>query len=122
MNSDYQAVQDALQGGADPAMLCETCPWDRLCVEPPTMTRADVERQFSDAKRQDEEARAEAGEAGKSRMPMASLLAAVTFAGRDTAGRMCPVFALRLRSGSGRHLADSIRARMKSWDDQEVPS
>jgi|HubBroStandDraft_2_1064218.scaffolds.fasta_scaffold63270_2 hypothetical protein len=50
-------------------------------------------------------------------MPVSTLLTALTLGGRDTAAQVCPVFALRLRSSTGRDIADSIRSTMKNWDD-----
>jgi hypothetical protein len=112
--TDYKPVQDALASGAEPAMLCATCPWDRSCVTPPVMTRADIDSQIAEAAAADKRAMAEQG-AGK--MPVGSLLTALMFGGRDTAAQVCPVFALRLKSGAGRGIADSVRSLMQGWDD-----
>jgi hypothetical protein len=104
--SNYDAVERELASGTQPEVLCATCPWDRLCVQPPEMTKADIEAKMEEAKRQDEQ------QPGKG-LPVGSLLTAITFAGRDQAGRMCPVFALTLRSPEGRKLADAIRQMMR---------
>ena len=119
MSSDYQAVQKALSGGADPSMLCATCPWDRNCFSPPTMTSADIEQCVTEAQREDEAraatARAEGRDAG---MPAGTLVTALLFAGKDTSAQVCPVFALRLRSSGGRKIADMFKSLMQAWDDQ----
>ena len=116
--TDFQAVSKALAGGADPAMLCATCPWDRNCVTPPTMTTADVEAQIAEAARKDDEHLAQARIAGVDPgLPTGSLLTALVVGGRDTSAQVCPVFALRLKSSGGREIADSIRSSMQAWDD-----
>lgn len=119
MSADYSAVQKALASGANPAMLCATCPWDRNCVTPPAMTSAEIEEHIGKASREDQE-RAEAAKArgGEAPMPTATLLSALVYAGKDTSASVCPVFALRLKSSGGRRLADTIRAAMQGWDDQ----
>jgi hypothetical protein len=106
--SDYERVSEALKSGADPAMLCETCPWGRLCVKPPDMTSDDVERQVKAAQRKDESRPDGAGQ-----FPMGALLTTLLYAGKDRNGELCPVFSLRLRSADGRALADGMRALMR---------
>ena len=117
--SDFQPVAKALTEGADPAMLCATCPWDRNCVTPPSMTKADVDQQIAQATEQDkrhaEERTAKGQEPG---MPMGSLLTALMFGGRENTATVCPVFALRLRSSGGRRIADGLKDLMARWDDQ----
>ncbi len=113
--SGYRAVTKALAEGADPAMLCATCPWDRNCINPPAMTSGEIEQQLAEARAKDEAARA-AAPAGKS-MPAATLMTALVYAGRDTAMQACPVLGIRLRSGAGRRIADMMRAAMQSWEE-----
>lgn len=108
----YDAVEKELAAGTPPEMLCATCPWDRLCVKPPAMSRAEVDAQIEKAKARD----AENDPDGKA-MPVGMLMTTLVFAGRSTTGEMCPVFARRLRSPEGRHLADTIRASMQQWGD-----
>jgi len=116
--TDYTTVQKALEDGADPAMLCATCPWDRYCVNPPSMTRAEIDAKIAQAGAEDDRDYVQAVAAGKNPgMPTRSLLTAITFAGKDTAGALCPVFALRLRSSSGRGIADTLKDVMQKWDD-----
>lgn len=117
--SDYTAVQKALSDGASPAMLCTTCPWDRNCVSPPTMTRDEVDAHLAAAARDDEAKAAAAQLMGEPPpMPAGTLMTAIAVGGRDVMGQLCPVFALRLRSGSGRRIADLVRSAMQSWDDE----
>jgi hypothetical protein len=121
VTADYKRVADALATGADPAMLCTTCPWDRFCVVPPTMTAAEVADAIKKAEADDaakaEKARAE----GKpDSMPIGALLTAVTVGGRDQQATVCPVFAARLRSSNGRNIVDGLKVQMKGWDDGEV--
>lgn len=118
MNSDYTAVSDALANGTDPAMLCATCPWDRTCIAPPAMTRGDFDAAMRQARAEDAAQAQGALALGQHPMPVASLLTIATLAGRDTQAQVCPVFALRLRSGAGRGIADAMKASMQGWDDQ----
>lgn len=116
--SDYEPVKKALSAGLDPAMLCQTCPWDRNCITPPAMTSAEIQAKLDEALAADDRKAAEARATGADPgMPVSSLLTAVTLGGRDTASQVCPVFALRLRSSGGRLIADSVRASMQQWDD-----
>lgn len=114
--ADYEPVRKALGNGLDPAMLCQTCPWNRPCIEPPEMTLADIQARLREGQEMDVAARETDASGGG--LPVGTLMAAVIFGGRDTAAQVCPVFALRLRSSAGRGIADSIRASMQGWDDQ----
>lgn len=105
--NDYRQVQEALAGGADPAMMCQTCPWTRQCVEPPPMTQQDVEAGVDKMRKTAEEKGGQHSFAGV-------LIGALAYAGRDTNGPMCPVFVLRLRSSDGRDLADTIKATLQA--------
>lgn len=110
----YEAVTKALASGADPAMLCATCPWDRNCVNPPLMTSGEINQQISAAAAKDEAAM----KADPSKtMPVGALLSIIAYAGKDTALQACPVLSLRLRSSDGRKLADLIRSAMQSWEE-----
>lgn len=117
--TDYTAVEKALSDGAQPSMLCATCPWDRTCISPPTMTRAEVEAKIAAAAAQDDAKLAEAKALGADPgLPVSSLLTAITLGGKDTSALICPVYALRLRSGAGRTIADAAKAAMQGWDDE----
>ena len=118
--TDYQPVQKALSSGSDPAMLCATCPWDRNCFSPPSMTSADVEERIAEAQKDDERKAIEAKSMGRqAEMPAGTLLTALLFAGKDTSAQVCPVFGLRLRSSGGRKIADTFKSLMQEWDDQK---
>jgi hypothetical protein len=118
--SDYPAVQKALAGGADPAMLCATCPWDRNCITPPTMTRAEVEARIADAAAKDEAEQAAAELAGVNPgLPTATLVTLAAYAGRDQSAPCCPVFAMRLRTSTGRKAAELLKDSMQKWDDDK---
>ena len=116
--SDYKAVTEALAAGADPQMLCATCPWDRLCISPPSMTRQDIEKQQKEAEVKDKQHAAEAKARGESSMPFGTLLTVMTLSGRDIAADVCPVVAMRMRSSQGRGIVDALRSQMSAWDDQ----
>ena len=117
--NDYGAVQEALKAGVEPAMLCATCPWDRNCISPPTMTSAEIDAKLAEAAAKDEASAAEARAAGHDPgMPQSMILTAIAVGGRDLMGQLCPVFALRLRSSGGRRIADSVRSAMQAWDDE----
>ena len=113
--TDYRQVQEALKAGASPEMLCMTCPWDRYCVTPPSMTSAEVKTQLDEAmakdKRHADEKKARGEEPG---MPVGGLLTALMLSGRDTAAQICPVLAMRLRTSEGRELVDGLKNRMQS--------
>lgn len=109
----FTDVKKALADGADPAMLCMTCPWDRFCVTPPSMTKQEIDAQFAEAKRQDEQ---RLKEPGAERMPAATLLTALTVGGRDTMSMICPVLALRLRLPDGRGIVDGLKTIMQAQE------
>lgn len=119
--SDYKRVSEALEAGTDPRLICATCPWDRFCINPPTMSRADVEREMDEAKAKDAEAAEKARSEGRDvGMPMGLLVTAMTLGGRDTQASVCPVFVARLQSSDGRLIVDGIRTQMREWDDFTV--
>lgn len=107
--SDYKQVEDELARGTAPALLCATCPWDRLCITPPSMSRQEIDRKIAEAEQKDK-ARDPLG----TQMPAQMLMTAITLGGRDQMGTLCPVFALRLRGPDGREIADGVRALMRS--------
>ena len=113
--ADYKRVSDALKEGADPVMLCMTCPWDRFCINPPPMTSEEIEKQYEDARVKDEEAAAKAKAEGKDApMPFGVLIQALAVGGRDTQCQVCPVLAMRLRSSEGGVIVQSIRSQMQA--------
>lgn len=117
--SDYQRVQTALAEGAEPRMLCATCPWDRNCITPPSMTKAEVDAEVARASEKDEERSAEKRAAGEDPgLPMGALLMTLTLSGKESSASCCPVLALRLRTSAGRSIVDSLKAQMSGWDDE----
>jgi hypothetical protein len=98
--TDYTKVTDAMRAGIDPALICATCPWDRLCITPPAVTSEEIEQAVKKAEEADEQTR--------------MLTITAVMAGRDTMGSLCPVFAAQLRSPDGRELADAIRNLLTS--------
>lgn len=110
----FDQVARALKDGADPAMLCMTCPWDRNCIVPPAMTSEDVNRKIDEAAQRDEErlnaAKAKGEPVG---IPVGMLLTTMTFAGRDKSAEICPVLAMRLRLPEGRATVDLIKSHMQ---------
>lgn len=117
--TDYQVVAKALAEGTEPGMLCSTCPWDRYCLTPPTMSKADVDKAIREAGAADDKAALDAVAAGKpAPMPTGSLLTALLIVGRDQQAYVCPVLSLRLRSSAGRGVADGLKGQMQGWDDQ----
>lgn len=113
--SNYKGVSDALAEGADPAMLCMTCPWDRLCITPPKMTRQEIEDAKGKSRRDDEIAMEKARIEGKAggAFPVGTLLTGLLYAGKDTAADICPVLALRLRTDEGQQIVGLVRTHMK---------
>jgi hypothetical protein len=115
----YERVEEALAAGAEPAMLCTTCPWDRYCVTPPSMSKADVDRKMAEASAKDEAQLVAARSTGKDPgPPIQTLMTAMVMGGRHQQASICPVYALRLRSSRGRDLVDAVKASMQSWDDE----
>jgi hypothetical protein len=115
--SDYEQVKKSMQAGTPPELICATCPWDRLCITPPTMTAAEVEQQLAQAKNEDAARKDQAG--GGKGFPVATLMMAMVVAGKDTAAQLCPVFALRLRGPEGRAIADSVRTQMQRFGEPD---
>jgi hypothetical protein len=109
----HQHAKKELEAGTPAELICATCPWDRLCVEPPSMSEQEVKRQIDEAAEADR-----ARDPEQKSMPVGALMTALTLGGRDSAGKLCPVFALRLRGPDGRQLADGIRTQMRSWGEQ----
>ncbi len=115
--SRYDQVSDALKAGAEPEFLCATCPWDRLCITPPAMTSTEVDAKLQASADEDRRKMAEARVRGEKPgdLPLGSLLTHLVIGGRDRQASLCPVFALRLRSEGGQHLAAQLRTQMRAW-------
>lgn len=111
--SNYMQVSAALTRGVQPKDLCVSCPWDRFCIEPPAMTPQDVQAQIDQAAANTHLEKPESA-------LMGTILTSMIFAGRDSAGEMCPVLVVRLRGSEGRSLVDAVRKIMKGWDDEVI--
>jgi hypothetical protein len=112
----YDQVKKSMQAGTPLELICAACPWDRLCITPPTMSAADIDAAITEAEQKDK-AKADAGQTG---MPVQMLLTAIVFGGKDMTGQLCPVFAARLRSPDGRGVADTIRTAMQRFGEPEA--
>jgi hypothetical protein len=108
----HEQAKKELAAGTPAEVICTTCPWDRLCIEPPKMSAAEIKKLVDDAEQKDRQ-----NDPFGRKMPAQMLMTALTFAGRDSQGTLCPVFALRLRGPDGRQVADSIRTTMRGWGD-----
>jgi len=119
----YIQVSDALSRGVEPALLCSACPWDRYCITPPEMTRAEVDAKIEGSNRQAEaqmdKARAEGKEGGMGAI-IDALMTSVIYGGKDTQATACPVFVARMRSSNGRVIVDRIKELMQAWDDNSL--
>lgn len=104
--SDYTAVKKAMEAGTPPELICQACPWDRLCITPPAMTGADVEETLRKAEQDD-------AKRDPARQGMGVILTALIVGGKDTQAQLCPVFSMKLRSPDGRALADALRSQMR---------
>ena len=100
--SNYRQVSEALDRGVEPEMICQTCPWDRLCINPPTMTRSEVRAKMPP----------EDGPTLDNKAFTKTLIELMVFAGKDTQAEVCPVLAVRLRTSDGKGIADTIRTLM----------
>ena len=114
----YEQVAAELAKGTEPAMLCATCPWDRNCLKPPSMSTAEVSKVIDEAASQDEARMLAARASGQSvPMPAVTIMTAAVYGGRDTALEACPVLAIRLRSADGRKAAEAVKSLMQSWEE-----
>lgn len=109
---NHTPVKDALAAGIPAEAICATCPWDRLCLLPPNMSSAEIDRRIKES-----EAKDLARDPGRKNPPVGMLMTALVLAGRDTSATLCPVFAVRLSGPDGRRLADSVREQMRGWGD-----
>jgi hypothetical protein len=105
----YDQVEAAMSAGTPHELICAACPWDRLCIQPPAMTSAEIDAKVKAAAAQDEAK-------GTHGTPATMLITAMVYAGRDTSAQVCPVFAVKLRSPEGRQIADGVRASMRGAD------
>lgn len=113
----HEQAKKQLEAGTPAELICATCPWDRLCVEPPQVSNQEIQRHLDAAMAKDKEQ-----DPQQRGMPVGSIMTALVFAGRDTSGRLCPVFASRLRGPDGRAVADGIRQQMRTFGEPAVSS
>lgn len=114
----YQQVAQALAQGADPATLCMTCPWDRMCIQPPEMTQSDLDARVKEASDADEaHAQSAVLAAKKAGLPIRTLLTALTLAPLVSKATVCPVLALRLRLPEGQQIAGTLKQHMQTSID-----
>lgn len=114
MGTDYGDVKKALESGISPEAICSTCPWDRFCVQPPTMSAEDIQAQLADAERRDNEAMALARREGREpNMPLGSLMVSMVVGGKDTQAAICPVLASALRVPDGEQIVRGIKRSMQ---------
>ena len=122
--SNYAQVQEALQQGVSPSLLCGSCPWDRFCITPPEMTKAEIDAKVAENTLLYEEqaaaAKARGEETNGMAMLMGTLMTSMLYTGKDLQATVCPVLTARMRSSEGRAVVDGVRAMMKSWDDSAV--
>lgn len=111
--ADYDKVSAALKSGADPQMLCATCPWDRFCINPPSMTEQEITDKIDEATKRDKQSAAEAPD-GESKMPVNTLMTAMVYAGKASSATICPVLALQLRTPGGKHIVDVLKIAMQA--------
>ena len=102
----HEAAKKEIAAGTPLEVICATCPWDRLCVHPPTMTTQQVDQRI------EQTASVVDGRSDRERAA-ALIVAASVFGGKDMVGAVCPVLALRLRDD--RQVSDGIRGMMRAY-------
>ena len=85
---------------------CLSCQWNKNCVEPPTMTKLEVEGKMAEMQPKPGATQEDSGKA-----LFRGLTSALIFGGRDTQAQVCPTFANALRSGP--ELSQQIKSIMK---------
>lgn len=115
--NDYTRVEEALKKGVDPVHLCMTCPWDRFCITPPTMTSDEVDSRIKEAETKDNERNLAAGKSPRDSMPIGMMLSTLMLAGKDRQAEICPVLSLALRTKIGEQLSRTLKAFMQKDDD-----
>lgn len=109
-------VSEALERGAEPEMLCATCPWDRYCITPPSMTKEQIEAEKAKAAEKDaEDAREKRARGEKPDTGWGAVMTALIFSGKDSQATICPVLSVRLRCQSGEQIVKGLKEQMRSW-------
>ncbi len=93
--------------GIEQQVECATCTWNKLCVEPPTMTKEEV-----DAKCRPPDLSEVEREKAESTV-MGGLMNALFFSGKDRECPACPVFIERLRESPDltTHIKDFMKRK-----------
>ena len=81
---------------------CHTCQWNKMCVEPPSMTKEEIEKLT----------KVKEDEPDKEKALFGGLMTTLVFAGKDSQGKLCPIFAEKLRESP--ELTNKIKEIMKS--------
>lgn len=84
---------------------CSTCTWNKFCITPPVMTKAEVDATL---KKDLDKAKDKEGDGGL----LGAMLGGMLLAGKDTECHVCPVFAAKLRETA--ELSTKIKELMKS--------
>jgi len=88
---------------------CATCPWNKNCIEPPSMTEAEVKAKLDESMPTKTDRIDEHEDIGKSLI--GGLMTTLMFSGKDTECKVCPTFAAAMKSGP--ELSQHIKAFMQ---------
>ena len=86
---------------------CSTCPWDKFCIQPPSMTEEQVEAEIKKDRGGNDPEDPKAREGAM----IGGIMSALMFAGKDRECRACTTFITKLREGP--ELSNRIRAIMQ---------
>ena len=84
---------------------CSTCQWNQNCIEPPSMTEAEVKAKMDEASPSPDNPE------GVEKSMVSGLMSAMFFGGKDKETHVCLTFANALRSGP--ELTQQIKAIMQ---------
>ena len=98
-----------MMSGVEQQLSCRTCQWNKLCIEPPTMTAEEVYKKIHDEDpmqelKPDDDVKKVDGSL------MSEMLNAMFYSGKDTECHVCPVFAAKLMESP--ELSNKIRQFM----------
>lgn len=97
-----QKPEKELLNAANEVLECKDCSWNKFCIEPPTMSKEEVDRTIKNAENEGKED------------PMSSIMAMLFFGGKERQCNVCPVFANRLKTSE--KLVRAIKDIMKNWE------
>ena len=86
---------------------CLACPWNKNCIEPPVMTKEEVEAKMEEIKPTKEE--------GEGKL-LGGMMSILFFGGKDREAIVCPTFANVLRSSPD--LSQRIKAIMREAKEE----